>query len=132
AKGNRQLIDVYDGGRSLSREEAGRIARGYTGEELREEDLRPVGKRAILVRMLHNLLGLTRADDDIHGALRYLDTILALAPDAGNERLLRALARLQTGNKAGAREDVDWLVEHEPEGISRERVLGLRRLLGDR
>ncbi|HLJ94427.1 MAG TPA: transglutaminase family protein [Gemmataceae bacterium] len=132
AKGKPQWIDVYDGGRTLSREEAAQIVQKITGEELREEDLRPVGKKAILVRMLHNLLGLTRADGDIDGALRYLDTILVIAPEAGNERLLRAAARLQTGNKAGARQDVDWLLEHEPEGVSRERVLELRRLLSDR
>ncbi len=131
-KGEKQFIDVYDGGRALSREEARQIAHKFTGEEPREEDLQPVSKKAILIRMLHNLLGLTRADGDMDGALRYLDTILAIAPDAGNERLLRAAARLQTGNKAGAREDVDWLLEHEPEGINRERVLELRRMLTDR
>jgi regulator of sirC expression with transglutaminase-like and TPR domain len=129
AKGDCQLIDVYEGGRPLSREEAGQIARAFTGQEVPEEDLRPVSKKAILIRMLHNLLGLTRGTGDAKSALRYLDTILAMAPDAAKERLLRAMARLQTGNKAGAREDVDWLLEHEPEGINRERVLELRQLL---
>jgi serine protease Do len=129
AKGGGQLIDVYDGGRALSRDEAGDIARTFTGEEAREEHLRPVTKKAILIRMLHNLLGLARAEGDSKGVLRYLDTILAMAPDAANERLLRAAGRLQTGNRLGAREDVDWLLEHEPEGINRERVLELRRLL---
>jgi regulator of sirC expression with transglutaminase-like and TPR domain len=131
AKGEKQFIDVYDSGKFLSRAEVGQIARQFTGEELREEDLQPVTKRAILIRMLHNLLRLTR-DGDMDGALRYLDTILAIAPDAGHERLLRAAARFQSGNKAGARADVDWLLEHEPSGIERERVLELRRLLGDR
>src|SRR5207248_11745726 len=123
AKGEGQLVDVYGGGKALTREQAEEIARGITGEAIREEDLRPVSKKAILVRMLHNLLGLTRKEGDIPAALRYLDTILALAPDAGNERLLRAAGRFQLGNKAGASEDVDWLVEHEPQGIDRERVL---------
>jgi regulator of sirC expression with transglutaminase-like and TPR domain len=129
AKGGRQLIDVFERGQALSRDQAGDIARAYTGEEVREEHLRPVSKKAILIRMLHNLLGLARADGESKGALRYLDTILAVAPDAANERLLRAAGRLQTGNRAGAREDVDWLLENEPEGINRERVLELRRLL---
>jgi regulator of sirC expression with transglutaminase-like and TPR domain len=129
AKGEAQLIDVYDGGRALTREQAEQRARGITGEAIREEDLRPVGKKAILVRMLHNLLGLTRKESNIPDALRYLDTILAIAPDAASERFLRAAGRLQMGNKVGAREDVDWLVEHEPQGVDRERVLELRRLL---
>jgi hypothetical protein len=29
----------------------------------------------------------------------------------------------------GAREDIDWLLENEPQGINRQRVLELRRLL---
>lgn len=129
SNGGGQFIDVYEGGRTLSREEAGHIARAFTGEEAREEDLRPVSKKAILIRMLHNLLGLARSEGDIKGVLRYLDTTLAIAPDAANERLLRAAGRLQTGNRAGAREDVDWLLEHEPEGLNRERVLEHRRVL---
>src|SRR5262249_17355073 len=129
AKGDGQLIDVFEGGRTLSREEAGQIARMYTGEEAREEELRPVSKKAILIRMLHNLLGLARAEGDVRGVLRYLDTILAIAPDAANERLHRAAARLQIGHRAGAQEDVDWLMEHESDGINRDNVLELRRLL---
>jgi serine protease Do len=130
AKGQRQLIDVYEGGKALSREEAKELAQAYTGEEAGEAELQPVKKKAILIRMLHNLLGVARENDDIKGVLRYLDTILAIAPDAAQERLLRAAARLEIGNKAGAREDVDWLLEHEPPGINRERVLELRGLLG--
>jgi serine protease Do len=129
AKGKRQLIDVYDGGRPLSQKQAGQLVQAITGEEMRDEDLQPVSKKAILLRMLHNLLGLTPSDGDIKGALRYLNTILAIAPDAARERLLRATGRLQTGDRAGAREDVDWLVQHEPAGIDRTQVLELRRLL---
>jgi regulator of sirC expression with transglutaminase-like and TPR domain len=129
AQGEGQMIDVYEGGRTLSREEAGQIVRTLTGNEIREEDLRPVSKQAILLRMLHNLLGLTPSEDDMKGALRYLDTILAIAPEAAKERLLRATGRLQTGDRAGAREDVEWLLQHEPGGIDREQVLELRRLL---
>jgi regulator of sirC expression with transglutaminase-like and TPR domain len=129
AKGNRQLIDVYEGGKVLSREAAKEIARALTGEEAGDTALRPVSKKAILIRMLHNLLGLARANDDTRGALRYLDTIVAIAPEAAQERLLRAATRLEVGNKVGTREDLEWLLRHEPEGIDREQVLKLRRLL---
>jgi regulator of sirC expression with transglutaminase-like and TPR domain len=129
AQGKGQLIDVYEGGRTLSREQAAQLVRMSTAEELREEDLRPVSKKAIVLRMLHNLLRLTPSDDDLKGALRYLDTILAIAPEAAKERLLRATGRLQTGDRAGAREDVEWFRQHEPAGVEREQVLELRRLL---
>jgi regulator of sirC expression with transglutaminase-like and TPR domain len=129
AKGQPQLIDVYEGGKALSRKAAKEIAQTYTGEQPGDAELRPVSKKAILIRMLHNLLGLARGNDDIHGVLRYLDAIVAIAPEAAQERLLRAVARLEAGNRLGAREDVDWLLRNEPEGINRERVLELRRFL---
>jgi hypothetical protein len=61
--------------------------------------------------------------------LRYLDVTLALAPDSAPERWMRAVLRYRTGQNPGAREDVDWLLEHDPAGIDREEVLELRKRL---
>jgi len=74
-------------------------------------------------------MGLTREDGDVKGALRYLDTILAIAPESAQERALRAAARFQTGNKRGALEDVDWLLDHQPDGVNLDRIHELRRLI---
>jgi regulator of sirC expression with transglutaminase-like and TPR domain len=128
-KGAGQLIDVYEGGKLLTRAEAEEKVQATTGQPLGDEDVAPATKRAIVVRMLHNLLNLARGDRDLEGMLRYLDAILAVAPDAGRERGLRAVLRAQTGRRDEARQDVNWLLEHKPEGVDLNAVRALQRVL---
>src|SRR5262249_12741822 len=90
AKGEPQLVDVYEGARPLSRDEAAKLVESYTGQPLRDEQLAAVSKKAILVRMLHNLLRFPREERDAKGMLRYLDTILTISPDAAEDRWMRA------------------------------------------
>jgi serine protease Do len=129
ARGEPQLLDIFDGGRPLGPEEVRQRVEAVTGRPLREADQAGVSKQAILVRMLHNLLGVARDEGDLPGVRRYLDTIVAIAPDAGPERLLRAAVRSQTGDRQGALEDVEWLLDHRPAGTDVDRVLELQRLL---
>jgi serine protease Do len=129
AKGDAKLIDVYEGGKEMTRADAEKRVKAQYERELKEEDLAATGKRAILVRVLHNLLGLTEDEKDIPGALRYLDAILAITPDAGRERWLRAGLRYNVKQLDGAKEDADWLLDHQPDGIDPERVRELRKRL---
>jgi regulator of sirC expression with transglutaminase-like and TPR domain/S1-C subfamily serine protease len=129
ARGEPQLIDVYEAGQPLPKEAAGRKVEALAGRPLKEEDLTVAGKRQIVVRMLHNLLGNARDEKDLEGMLRYVDAVLAVSPDAAQERWLRAVLRYQTDRRQGAREDADWLLEHHPAGIDLERVQELRKLL---
>lgn len=128
AKGDPQLIDVYEGGQMMSLGDAEKKVQNLAGRPLNEDDLRPADKKAILVRMLNNLLRLAGEDRDLEGALRYLDAILTIAPDSAQERWMRAVLRLQSNRKEGARDDADWLLRHEPPGIDLDRVRQLRRL----
>jgi serine protease Do len=129
AQGESQLIDVFNSGVPLSRAEAEQKVKAITGDAFKEEHLATASKRQIIVRMLHNLLGLSRADRDVKGALRYLDAIVAVTPDAAEERWMRAVVRAQLGERPQALEDVDWLLERRPDGIEIDRVIELRRLL---
>ncbi len=129
AKGDAQLIDVFDGGKPMSRDEAARKVQSTAERTLEDGDLAPVGKRAILVRMLHNLIGLARGSRDTEGMLRYLDTLLTITPDAAEERGNRAVLRYQTGRRQEALEDVDWLLEHKPEGLDVKRLREFRHLI---
>src|SRR5262245_12871214 len=127
-KGEPQLIDVYDGGKPLSRADAAKKVEEITGRELEDSHLSAVAPRDIIVRMLNNLLNLAQRDRDLEGTLRYLDTIIAVAPeDSGRERGLRALARYQNGDRDGALKDIDWVLEKMPEGIDLDVVRELRR-----
>jgi serine protease Do len=129
AKGEGQLIDVYEGGQRLSREEAEKKVLAITDRPLRDEDLKAVDKRAIVVRMLHNLLNVAEREKDQEGMVRYLSAILAVAPDATQQRGMRAILRHKAGDREGALQDVDWLLEHQPEGIDVEALREFRRLI---
>jgi regulator of sirC expression with transglutaminase-like and TPR domain len=129
AKGEAQLIDVYEGAKPLSRDEAAKIVESFSGKPFRDEQLAAISKKAILVRMLHNLLRFPREERDAKGMLRYLDTILTITPDAGEERWMRALLRNNAGQKDTALADVNWLLEHHPAGMDMERVEEFRRFL---
>jgi regulator of sirC expression with transglutaminase-like and TPR domain len=129
ANGKEQLLDVFEGAVALSREQADQRVRGTTGRPLRDEHLAAVGKRAIVLRMLQNLLGIARESRDLRGMQTYLDTMLAVEPSQGPERWLRAMVHYQLGNRTEALADVDWLLEHQPEGVEVPRVEELRRLL---
>jgi regulator of sirC expression with transglutaminase-like and TPR domain len=131
AKGEAKLIDVYEGGKEMTRAEAEKRVRGQLERALQDEDLAVTGKKAILVRILHNLLGLAQEEQDVFGALRYLDAIVSITPDAGRERWMRAMLRYNTRQREGAREDADWLVEHHPEGIDPKLVQELRERLSE-
>ena len=128
-KGEPLLIDVFDGGKVLTKEDAAKKVEGITGRPLKDGDLAALPKRAILVRMLHNLLRVAGDENDAPGSLRYLDAILTLTPDAVEERGMRAGLRYKTGDNAGARTDVDWLLEKMPDGLDIDRLRAFRKLL---
>jgi regulator of sirC expression with transglutaminase-like and TPR domain len=129
AEGQPQLIDVFEGGRPLSRDEAAAKVQLLAGRPLADADLLPVTKRAIVLRMLHNLLGLASRNQDAEGILRYLNAILAVAPESGPERFFRAVVGYQTGRRQQSRADVEWLLQHQPAGVDLERVRELEGLL---
>jgi regulator of sirC expression with transglutaminase-like and TPR domain len=129
AKGEGKFIDVYEGGTLLTADEAKKRIETLTGEPPTPDHFKPASKRAIITRMAYNLLGLARRDRDIPGALRYLEVIVMLNPDSGEERWMRALLRYQGEDAEGAKEDCDWLLENKPPGLDLKRVHELQRLL---
>ncbi len=128
AKGEPQLIDVYEGGKNMSRADADKKIKEVTGEALDDRFLAAVKPRAIVVRMLNNLLRIAQEEHDLDGSLRYLDAMVAVDPEASaRERGLRALVRAQLGDKAGALADIDWVLEKMPEGVDLDAVRAIRR-----
>jgi len=113
----------------MSRDETAKLVEAYTGQPLRDEQLAAVSKKAVLVRMLHNLLRFPREERDAKGMLQYLDTILTVAPDSAEERWLRAQLRNNESDKTGARADVSLLLEHRPAALDVEKVEEFRRFL---
>jgi regulator of sirC expression with transglutaminase-like and TPR domain len=128
-KGERQLIDVFEGGKPISRNDAAKKVLALEKRPLRDSDLQPVPKQAIITRMLANLYHAARTAGESDSMLRYLDTLLALNPDDAGWRSERAVRRFIAGQRQGAIEDADWLLERRPDGIDVERLLEFRRTL---
>jgi regulator of sirC expression with transglutaminase-like and TPR domain len=128
-KGEPQLIDVFDGGKLMSRADAEKKVKEITGEGLDESVLATVTPKAIVVRMLNNLLRLATDDRDPEGSLRYLDLIIGIDPSTGTvrERGMRAMARAQLGDKPGALADLDWILEKMPEDVDLDAIRAIRR-----
>ncbi|HMC63602.1 MAG TPA: tetratricopeptide repeat protein [Gemmataceae bacterium] len=128
-KGEGQLLDVFDDARPLPEKEARQRIEESTERPARDVDFAVVDKKAILIRILHNLLSVAHDERDVQSALRYLDTILAMAPDSVQDHVLRAVARRRAGDRKGALEDVDWALDHKPDDINLERIEEFRREL---
>jgi len=124
-----QLIDVFDGGKLLTRAEAAELIESVSGLRLRDEHLRAATKRELVARILRNLMSVAERNESPAAALRYLDLIVALYPESALERLTRGMLRLRTGNNAGAREDLKWLLDTAPPGLDLDRVGELYRSL---
>ncbi len=127
-EGEPQLIDVFEGAEPVSREDAEkRIARS-TDREYSEEQMQkffePTTKRAIIFRMLQNLLSISQGKPPaLH---RYLNAMLAIDPDHGPYHFLRAVVRYELDQRQPALDDITWLLEHEPAGVDLEQVRALR------
>jgi regulator of sirC expression with transglutaminase-like and TPR domain len=124
-RGQEQLIDVFDGGKPLTRTAANELVLNFTSAPLKDEQLKSAGKRDIIIRMLQNLLRAAQQRESTADSLRYLDVIVALAPDAPLERYSRALLRLRSGDSPGAKADFKWLLDNQPAEIDLERLMEL-------
>jgi hypothetical protein len=61
--------------------------------------------------------------------LRYLDGIVAVTPDAHQDRWIRAVFRFQMGQRLGSLDDCDYLLKHAPQEIDLKRLRELRQIL---
>ncbi len=127
--GTAQLIDVFDRGQPLERDDASRRVSAAAGRPPQPADFEPAGPQAILVRMLRNLLGVSQQERDLRGSLDYLDATLVIDPTQAQARMMRAVLRNETGNTAGAVEDIDWLLDHGAGEFDRGRLEELKAFL---
>lgn len=125
AEGEPRWIDVFDSARTLSRDDLARLVRDAVGEDLADRHLAVAPPRAILMRMLNNLLSIASREDDTASMLRYLDAILALDGDSVRERVMHMIVAGRAGRNDKAAASGRWLLEHAPEGIDLEKVRDL-------
>ena len=77
------------------------------------------------MRMLRNLVGVSNDNDPPEVVLRYLNTLLLLQPDSPQEHLNRALMYMRLKQNEKAKTDIRWLLDNNPPGFNRERLLEL-------
>jgi regulator of sirC expression with transglutaminase-like and TPR domain len=121
-----QLIDVFNEGKRLSREDAMKLVAEHSNQPFQEDYLKPVSKRLIVSRMLNNLMGLAQQKEDKESMLRYVELMMALDSHSVQSRGMRAILRFETGRKKSAIADLDWFLEHRPENLDLDRIQQMR------
>jgi regulator of sirC expression with transglutaminase-like and TPR domain len=125
-EGDSQLIDVFEGGTQLTREEAEQLVFKNTGRPARDEHFVTAKSRDILIRVTSNLLGRATQERDVEAMYRYCDTILSLNSTSAEHRAMRFEIGFFTKRLDQARADGDWLMKLQPEGVNLERVEAIR------
>jgi serine protease Do len=124
-----RYVDVFEGGRIGNREQATEWAGAHSEVPIFEEHFRATTKHEMIVRMLRNLIGLSSPADSPAQALRYLELVVAIGSEDASDHWRRAVLRWQSGNIAGAKEDLQWLIDKQPPGVNMDRVEELFRSL---
>jgi regulator of sirC expression with transglutaminase-like and TPR domain len=111
------------------RAEAITWASAHSEVSIFEEHFRAATKPEMIARMLRNLIGLSSPAEAPTRALNYLELVVSMDSEQPVDRWRRAVLRYQTGNKSGAKDDLRWLLDKQPEGVNLERVQELYRSL---
>lgn len=127
--GESQLIDVFEAGEPLSRQQAEEMVFKNTGRPARDEHFVTAKRRDILLRVLSNLLRRAQDEKDAEAMYRYCETILTLTPDAADYRAMRFELGAFTKRIEQSLADADWLLANKPEGVNLERVEAMRERL---
>ena len=118
------VIDPFHRGEIKSRDDLARmLGRLYGGVvELRDEFLRPVGKKQILKRMLGNLKAIYAKGNNLVKLLSVLDQAIVLEPGAVDEILDRARVYLRLECFAQARSDFETYLRLAPQAPDAQQV----------
>ncbi|MFT5121494.1 MAG: serine protease Do [Kiritimatiellia bacterium] len=128
ADGSRQrLIDPFDGGQTITRLEASLLS-GYS---LDDDHFEPAGRGSIILRMLSNLLSVAEGERDMESMLCYLSVMLAIEQDPGRLSM-RAMLYFSEERYPEALQDLDQIIELDPEGVSLDPIYRLREAVQER
>ncbi len=118
------FIDVFHGGRLLSRAQCFALAEEATGAEIPQDEslLAPAGKRQIVMRMIHNLRGVYLLRRAYGKALQTLNLLLAANPGSAQEYKQRATVQIEMGNLSAGRADLETYLRVAPEAEDRAQV----------
>lgn len=128
-EGESQLIDPFHKGKRMSQQEAEQLVLQNTGRPFDEQDLATSGNREIIERMLNNLFGLARNNEEPEAMRRYTEALVTVAPEADHYLWFRAVLNYQTDRISDALKDVESLLERPNLSVEREQVRQLLTIL---
>jgi regulator of sirC expression with transglutaminase-like and TPR domain len=110
------FIDVFDGGRQLTRDDCRELVSSIYGQRtpFRDHFLDPVTPRQLLQRLLHNLKAGALQRGDEEQAERAIQLLLALFPWDLDELRDRGMLRERLGSYRAALEDLEMYVRFRP------------------
>lgn len=133
--GSTQVIDAFNRGSRLAREDCVRLVEENGGDArtFEERFLLPVSHRNILLRMLTNLKLIYVNNRDFARAVRVMDRSLEVAPEQWAELRDRGLVLLQNGEPGKALRDLKRYIELAPlsddEQPVRQAIAAAQRLI---
>ena len=123
------LIDVFEGGKILSKDQASKKISELNGRTLVDNDFLPMTNKQILIRMLTNLSGIAKKEKDDVGLIRYLDAIITIDENSHEERGNRIILLAQNNLIQKAILDIDYLLEKGPKELDSEKLNEFKILL---
>ena len=94
----------------------------------RDSYLDTITPQATLERMLRNLFNSAYEARELERMLRYTDAILVLSPNSAQDHMYRAFLSYETHRWQQARNEIEWLTNHDTE-INRARIEELARAI---
>jgi hypothetical protein len=126
--GSPQLIDVFDRGRLLTREDAQTKFEELSDSPWQDSFLDSITPQATLERILRNLFRAASEAQEVERMLRYTDAILVISPDSGPDHMYRGILSYQSERWQQARSEVEWLTNHDS-NVSRSDIEKLARAI---
>ena len=131
-----RLLDPFNGGTVIGEADCHALVRRVHGPDARFDPafLRDVGTVDVVARMLANLKGVYAGRADWTRALRTVECLVALRPEAPGEVRDRGVIRTKLGDVTGAVRDLESYLRAAPGAADaddvRQRLRALRQSLG--
>jgi regulator of sirC expression with transglutaminase-like and TPR domain len=123
------LVDVFEGGKILSKDQASKKILEINGRTLVDNDFLPMKNKQILIRILTNLSGIAKKEKDDIGLIRYLDAIISIDENSHEERGNRIILLAQNNQIQKAIADIDYLLLKGPKKLDSEKLNEFKQLL---
>jgi regulator of sirC expression with transglutaminase-like and TPR domain len=123
-KSTQAVLDVFHGGQPMDAPELRELLKRIEGEnaELRPGLLRPMGSRAVLLRLQNNIASRRLQGGDLQGALACVEDMLRIAPDQAELWRQAGLLNQRLDQVAAALKGFERFLELSPDSRAAARV----------